>query len=428
MEKTRIAKLEAIDEKTIICGIDVAKKVHWAQFVDWRGIPVGKAVKFKNNKAGLEHIVAEAKRRCKETGKEKVITGMEPTGPYWKAMARWLESEGLEVVGVNTYHTKQAKELDDNSPTKNDKKDALVIARLVKDGRYFHPYLPENTYAELRVTANHRLMLVKRMNAVKNRIIGILDEYFPEFVTVFKCPLKGKASRQILKNCPFPQHILEIGIAGVWAEIKKAVKKTVGKKKAEQLLVAAADSIGVRHGADSARFQMRLLLDELEFFEMQLIQVKARMEELLGQTGYKDLLLGIDGIGIISAASFLAETGDPMRFDKPRQIHRLAGYDLVENSSGQNKSGTSISKRGRKQLRALLYRMAMVMVASNSELKQLYLYLRTRLKNPLKGKQALIVVSKKIVTIIYQMMKTRTEYKPVLVLGPVRREQLRLAA
>lgn len=428
MERSKVEKLEAITEKTLICGIDIAKKVHWAQFVDWRGIPAGKAVKFENNKAGLEHIVAEAERRCKESGKEKIIMGMEPTGPYWKAMARWLVSKGFEVVGVNTHHTKQSKELDDNSPTKNDKKDAIVIARLVKDGRYFYPHLPEDEYAELRVASNNRIMLVKRRNAVKNRITVILDEYFPEFTTAFKHPLKGKASMHILKTCPFPTHILELGMEGVLGEVKKAVKKTVGKKKVCLLLEAAAESIGVQHGLESARLQLRLLLEELDFLDKQLEQVETRMEELLERTGYKDLLLGIDGIGVISAASFLAETGDPMRFDRPRQIHRLAGYNLVENSSGQNKSGTSISKRGRKQLRAILYRMAMVMVVRNSELKQLYRYLRTRQKNPLKGKQALIVVSKKIVTIIYQMIKTHTEYKPVLVLGTVRKKQLGLAA
>ena len=106
----------------------------------------------------------------------------------------------------------------------------------------------------------------------------------------------------------------------------------------------------------------------------------------------------------------------------------MAGYNLVESSSGQNKSRTSISKRGRKNLRSLLYRMAMVMVSNNNELKQLYQYLRTRPDNPLKGKQALVVISKKIVTIIYRMLKTRTEYRPAIVLGEVRKQQLGLAA
>lgn len=192
--------------------------------------------------------------------------------------------------------------------------------------------------------------------------------------------------------------------------------------------MAAEDSVGVTYGLESARMQLRMLVDELEFLATQLVEVEQKVGELLGYTGYKEQLLGIKGVGTVTAASFLGEAGDPLRFDNPRQIHRLAGYNLVENSSGQNKSGTSISKRGRKQLRALLYKMAMVMVVQNSELKQLYQYLRTRPSNPLKGKQALVVISKKIVTIIYQVLKTRSDYQPALVLGAVRKQQLGLAA
>jgi transposase len=45
---------------------------------------------------------------------------------------------------------KKSKELDDNSPTKNDVKDAKVIAQLVKDGRYAVSNIPQRIYAELR--------------------------------------------------------------------------------------------------------------------------------------------------------------------------------------------------------------------------------------------------------------------------------------
>jgi transposase len=421
-------KLGAIGPKTMVGGIDIAKRVHWARFVDWRGIPIGKAIRFENNKAGFEHIVAETERLRKHAGMEDMVLGMEPTGPYWKALAWRLKNLGLHVVTVNTHHTKQAKELDDNSPTKNDKKDALVIARLVTDGRYYEPYLPGDVYGDLRVCSNSRISLVKKMNSAKNRIIGILDEYFPEFSSVFKCPLKGKASLHLLKTCPFPAHLLALGADGVLAEVRKAVKKSVGQKKVTALLAAARDSVGVSYGVESARMQLRMLVEELEFLAGQLEQMEARMSGLLEHTGCKEQLLGIQGIGIIFAASFLGEIGDPLRFDNPRQIHRMAGYNLVENSSGQSKSGTSISKRGRKQLRALLYRMALVMVSQNSELKQLYQYLITRKDNPLKKKQAMVVISKKVVTIIWQMLKTRREYQPALVLGPVRRAQLGLAA
>ena len=61
-------------------------------------------------------------------------------------------------------------------------------------------------------------------------------------------------------------------------------------------------------------------------------------------------------------------------------MSRLAGYNLIEDSSGKNKSGTCISKRGRKNLRSVLYQISLTMVANNKELRQLYDYLKTREK------------------------------------------------
>ena len=69
---------------------------------------------------------------------------------------------------------------------------------------------------------------------------------------------------QIMKFCPFPSLILELGVNGVLAEIKKAVKKTVGLKKARQLVETAEESIGVTYGITSARLKLELLIEELE--------------------------------------------------------------------------------------------------------------------------------------------------------------------
>jgi len=171
---------------------------------------------------------------------------------------------------------------------------------------------------------------------------------FPEIVTVFKHPLKGKAARQILKSCPFPSLILELGIDGVLVEIKKAVKKTVGRKKASQLVKTAKSSIGVGYGLVSVKLKLGLMIEELELLTKQLKQLEKAMEKALTDTGHDELILSIPGIGVVTAASFLGEIGDPMRFDHPRQICKMAGYNLIENSSGKNKSRTVISKRGRR--------------------------------------------------------------------------------
>ena len=413
---------------TLIVGVDVAKTVQWARFVDCRGVEVEKAMSFKNDRQGFENIVAriEMLRNSKVLRMpfRKVIIGMEPTGHYWKPLANYLMKKGYRVVGVNPYHTKKAKELDDNSPTKSDKKDALTIARLVRDGRFFDPYLPQDVYAELRVLTNARVSVLKRNSALKNTITAILDEYFPEIRNVFKYPLKGKASRQILKTCPFPAFILRMGEENVLKEIKKAVKKTVGIKKVRQLIQTAQNSIGVDYGLEGARMRLKWLLDELEQIEKQLLEVEQAMEKTLAETGYTEVMLGIRGIGVVTAASFLGEVGDPLRFDNARQIANYAGYNLVEDSSGKSKSGTCISKRGRKQLRSLLYKMAFTMVGQNAEMKALYQHLTRRQHNPLKKKQALVVVSKKIITVIYALLKKQESYAPERVFGQVRQEKL----
>lgn len=422
-------KLLAIKKDTLVVGVDIAKNYQWARFVDFRGIEHSCALKFKNSRSGFETILARLRQICKDENFSEIVVGMEPTGHYWKAFANWLDKqEGIKVVLVNPYATKQAKELDDNSQTKSDKKDALTIAKLVKDGRYFELYLPHDIYAELRGLSTTRTGLNKRKSALKNTVTAVLDEFFPEYTEVFKCPLSGKASRHILKTCPFPKFIMELGEDGVTEEIKKAVKKTVGRKKAVQLVEAAKESIGVDYGGEAARLKLQLMLEELELLEKQTEELEEQMESELRKTDYAELLLSIKGIGIVTLAACLGELGDPTRFDSPRQMSRMAGYNLVEDSSGKNKSGTKISRRGRKNLRSVLYQMALTMVATNEEMKQLYHYLKTRENAPLRKMQALIVVSKKILTLIHTLAKKKESYDPDKVFGYVRREQLKATA
>ena len=422
-------KVIAITTDTLVVGVDIAKNYQWARFVDFRGIEHDRALRFKNSKGGFETILAKIREICKKENFTKAVVGMEPTGHYWKAFANWLgKQDGIKVVLVNPYATKQAKELDDNSQTKSDKKDALTIAKLVKDGRYFELYLPHDIYAELRGLSTVRTGLNKRKNALKNTVTAVMDEYFPEYAEVFRCPLSGKASRHLLKVCPFPKFILELGEDGVIEEIKKAVKKTVGRKKARQLVEAAKESIGVDYGEEAARLKLRLMLEELELLEKQTEELEGQMADALHQTDYADFLLSIKGIGVVTLAACLGELGDPTRFEDSRQMSRMAGYNLVEDSSGKNKSGTKISKRGRKNLRNVLYQMALTMVATNDEMKQLYRYLKTREKAPLKKMQALVVISKKILTLIHTLAKKKENYDPEKVFGHVRREQLKAAA
>lgn len=93
------------------------------------------------------------------------------------------------------------------------------------------------------------------------------------------------------------------------------------------------------------------VLEELDLISSQLETLETEMAEILKKTEISGYLLSITGMGVVSLATCLVELGAPLRFEDARQMSRLAGYNLIEDSSGKNKSGTYISKRGRKNPR-----------------------------------------------------------------------------
>lgn len=427
MTKSQNLKFDAIENTDAIVGIDIAKNVHWAGIILPNGKEIKKSFSFHNNKKGIESLVETVKNVLTMLNLKKAIVGMEPTGHYWKSCARYLKKiDWIHVVTVNPKKVKDAKELDDNCQTKNDKKDCMTIARLIKDARFFEPYLPEGIWAELRNVSNTRAELVRKQNAVKCRLVATIDEYFPEYTKVFKNVL-SRTSEEILKECPFPEDIKSIGKEELLKHIKKTVKRGYSKKQVETIYELANESIGAEEGIEGAKFQLNMYIEEAKLLDKQIKMTEQELERQLKETGYYESLISIQGIGIVSAAMFVGEVGDINRFDSYEQIRRYAGLNLVENSSGNHKGKTTISKRGRSLLRSILYRMAFTMVNKNAEIKELYKYLTTRKENQLKKKQAIVAVIGKILQIIYAVATKNEKYKATRVFTQERLEQLKVA-
>jgi transposase len=128
-------RIERISETTLVIGTDIAKNNHVARAFTYRGIELGKRCLFQNDEQGLLNLLAWAEALKQEHGMSDVILGVEPTGHYWFPLFHFLKGHGIQVVLVNPHHVKKSKELDDNSPTKNDIKDAKVVAKLIIDGQ-----------------------------------------------------------------------------------------------------------------------------------------------------------------------------------------------------------------------------------------------------------------------------------------------------
>ena len=119
-----------------------------------------------------------------------------------------------------------------------------------------------------------------------------------------------------------------------------------------------------------------------------------------------DKMLSVNGIGLVTVAGFISEVGDISRFKNPKQIQKYAGFELVENSSGKHKGRTTISKRGRK----IIYQVVLPLIRINQEFGSIYDYYRKRIKNPLKGRQAMIAVGCKLIRVFFAIMTKGVAY------------------
>lgn len=359
--------------------------------------------------------------------KAEIIFGVEPTGHYWFPLAAFLQDEGIKVVLVNPHHVNKSKELEDNSQTKSDYKDAKVIADLIRKGHYSESNLPTAAFADLRILMNVREKVVESSNQVKARIHNWFDRFFPEYPRVFK-DWTGKASLMTLHQFPIPQDITSIGARGVLEHWKTEIKQGVGIKRAEKLYEAATISIGLTEGIVAARIELVTLVEQFRLYTEQIETIMEKVMNILDEIPGTVEMLSIPGVGVATVAGFLAEVGDLSKYDHGQQIIRLAGLNLIENSSGKRKGKTGISKRGRSRLRGILFRCIMPMVAKNKEFKALHKYYTTRSQNPLKKKQSLIALCGKLIRVLYTLGTKQKEYNAKDVLGPIRVAQFQQEA
>ena len=411
MNYTQNQKISQVTETTLIVGVDIGSETNFARAFNWRGQELSKKVfRFNNSQEGFQSFLAYINTYTTIASAQQIIVGCEPTGHYWFNLARYLEENNIKLALVNPYHVKQIKELDDNSPKKTDLKDPKTIAKLVVDGRYSYPYLPEGIYADLREAVSSRERIVKELNAITNRIKRWLKIYFPEYLVVYK-NFSAESGLTVLEMVPLPQDIIQLGPEGVNQLWRDKKLRAVGMKRALTLVEAAHNSIGLP-GGNCARMEIQLLLEDFRTKQSQLEMITEVLEEETLSVPYADKLLAIKGVGLITVAGFLAEVGDIRRFDSPKQIQKLAGLEVKENSSGKHRGRSSISKRGRKRLRKILFQVMLPMIQNNAEFGEIYQYFTTRQKNPLKGKQAIIAAGCKLIRVFYAILKHGVDYDP----------------
>ena len=373
---TQNAKIASITEKTLIIGIDVGSETHYARAFSWRNYEYSKKpFAFSNDEIGFAAFKEWVNDIAEKHGMEVIIPGMEPTGHYWLNLGAYLQAQGMKPVHVNPHHVKKSKELDDNNPSKNDRKDPKTIASLVNEGRFSYPYIPTGIYAEIRNLSNLRIQTQEEITRIKNRMARWFSIYFPEIKDVYRNP-DAVSGLMVIKQAPLPCDIRELGVEGVNKIWRDARLKGAGIKRATTLVTAAEHSIGNTEAPRSARKEIRNLLNDYEIYKNQ----------------------------------------------------KLAGYAIVANSSGKHNGESRISHRGRKRLRYALYEAAISVIGKNKEFKEIHSYYRTREKNPLKKMQSVIAVACKLIRIFYTILTKGVDYDGQKMLNDIVRPEIQPAA
>ncbi|OBZ15812.1 IS110 family transposase [Bacillus sp. FJAT-26390] len=393
----------------MVVGIDIAQQTHVARAVNFRGIVVGNPQSFSNDEEGFQILLRWIQSLQTAHALTTAIVGMEPTGHYWLNLSNWLSDHQFEVVLVNPHLVKKNKENRDNTPSKSDKKDALVIADMVKNGYYSFIRNAPEAFEELRVFLSNRDSVVTRLVSAKNQIHRWVDVVFPELRQVFK-NLMCRGSLATLRLFPTPEELRKLTPQEVVRCWKSIMQRQPGEKKAQTLVALASHSVGSKQATHAYKLHLIQLLAEYDLACEQLQVVEVEIIAVLGRIPFAKCMLAIKGISAISLAGILGEAGDLSGFAHGNALLRHAGLNLAEASSGKWTGQMKISKRGRSRLRRFIFLMTMSLVANNPEFKAMHAY-NVQVKK-MKKIRSIMKLCGKLARILVGMARRGEAYNP----------------
>jgi len=191
--------------------------------------------------------------------------------------------------------------------------------------------------------------------------------------------------------------------------------KTIGQEnRLKAIWDLAIDSIGCEAG-EALGFEARLMVEDLQQVKDSIRAIDDNIKDIcLGFPEYS-YLLTIPGFGPDISSKVLGAIGNPFRFDKGKQVLKLAGYDLGAYRSGKTSDSAVpvISKRGKAYLRYALYQAAFIASTRN---RHFIIYYTNKLRGREKEKgiktKMKVKLAAKMLIIAWTLMKKKEPFDP----------------
>ncbi len=190
---------------SLVCGIDVAADFSYAAILNPDGSLYRKPFRVNHDAESLKEFALEI-QKVEKLWSMKCHLFMESTGIYHMPLSHFLYSMRFEVFIINPLITHSNR----NSgvrKVKNDKKDAISIAKLAKYQDINYTSYSDQALHTLRSLCREYYSLIDSRSAYKIKLSSSLRLYFPGYHKVFS-DITGATSLAVLESYPSPQDIL----------------------------------------------------------------------------------------------------------------------------------------------------------------------------------------------------------------------------
>ncbi len=304
-------------------------------------------------------------------GETRVV--MESTGNYHSPVARFLHDAGIYVSVVNAM---LVHDYGNNSlrRVKTDKKDAIKLANYAIDRWLTLPqYFPEEeTRLLLKICYRQYQQYVKLRTMLKNNLISLLDQCFPEANRLFSSPPRADGSEKWVDflaafwHCECVCGLSEKAFTLRYLKWCRKNGYNFSEEKAVDIYAAACGHVSVMPKTDTAKLLVEQAVSQLMATSAAVAALQKEMRSLASALPEYPVVMQMYGVGPSLGPQLMAEIGDVRRFHSKKALVAFAGIDAPPYQSGTvDVRSRSISKRGSASLRRTLF-LVMGVLLQNS--------------------------------------------------------------
>jgi transposase len=345
-------------------------------------------------------------------GLEQLFCGVESTGGYennWYKLLKRFRPKGV-VVKTARLNPKAVKGVGDASliRTITDGVSAEMIARYLVLFSHKIDYSNQNSLKEDSRSYEARQqytclkMQLKQKVQLNNQLEKLLYQNFSEVLVYCRNKVPAWLLRLLVKY-PCAHSVQKAGVA------KLSLVKGMSKEKAEAVIKKLEGSKEAI--SKSMQHTICFIAQEIIHKEELIVEEKKYLQNEYAANETVKLLTGIKGIGVDSAIQLAFEIQDIHRFSTAAKLASYFGVHPSFKQSGDGVWKKAMSKKGRSEVRALLYMCSLSGIKSNDILKRIYARFRAKGMNHYA---AMGVVMHKLLRIIFGVLKTKKAFDSII--------------